>query len=78
VTLEGSPQSGIQSLEDAVDQFEHANKNTEVLVELVPSAVLTAVGSNANPAFESPAGTSVETTSVVLGRFQIPMTVAVK
>jgi hypothetical protein len=75
VTLEGSPQGGIGSLDDAIDQFEHANKSTELLVELIPSAVLTAVGSNANPAFESPAGASVATEWVVLGKFQVPMTV---
>ncbi len=75
VGLEGSPQGGIGSLEEAINQFERSGKNTEVLVELVPDAVLTAVGSNANPSFESPAGTSLATDRVVLGRFQIPMTV---
>ena len=75
VALEGSPLSGIASLDEAIDQFEHANKGTELLVELVPSAVLTAVGSNANPALDSPAGASVATEWVVLGKFQVPMTV---
>ena len=58
-----------------MDQFEHLGKNTEVLVTLVPAPVLQAVGGNANPAFESAAGTSFSTEWVVLGRFQIPMVV---
>jgi len=41
----------------------------------VPEAVLAAVGSNANPDIETPAGTTVPTQWVVLGKFQIPMTV---
>lgn len=65
----------VGSLDEAIDQFEHAGKNTEVMVELVPEAVLVAAGSNANPGFEAPAGTSFETPWVVLGRFQIPVTV---
>jgi SpoIVB peptidase S55 len=75
VMLEGSPPSGIASLDEGIDQFEHANKSTELLIELVPSAVLTAVGSNANPALESQAGASLATEWVVLGKFQVPMTV---
>lgn len=74
VALERSP-IGTGSLDEAIDQFENAGKNTEVMVELVPEAVLVAAGSNANPGFEAPAGTSFETPWVVLGRFQIPMTV---
>ncbi len=74
VQQEGTP-PGAGSLEQAIDQFEHQGKNTEVIAQLVPAAVLTAAGSNANPAFESPAGTSIPTGWVVLGRFQIPMTV---
>lgn len=74
VTLEGTP-SGTASLDELVDQFEHYGKNTDVLVQLVPEAVLTAVGSNANPAFESPAEAMIPSQWVVLGKFQIPMTV---
>jgi SpoIVB peptidase S55 len=74
VTLEGTP-SGTASLDELVDQFEHYGKNTEVLVQLVPEAVLTAVGSNANPGFESPAEAVIPSQWVVLGKFQIPMTV---
>ncbi len=74
VLQEGTPPAA-GSLEEAIDQFEHAAKKTEVTVELVPEAVLTAVGSNANPGFEVSAGASVPTDWVVLGRFQIPMTV---
>jgi hypothetical protein len=33
------------------------------------------VGGNANPGFQSQAGTSVATDAVVLGRFQIPIVV---
>ena len=75
LVLQESTPPGASTLEEAVSQFEHAGKNTEVLVELVPDAVLTAASSNANPGIESPAGTSVPTDWVVLGRFQIPMTV---
>jgi len=74
VGQEGTP-TGTASLEEAVAQFEDAGKNTEVLVELVPEAVLAAVGSNANPDVETPAGTTVPTQWVVLGKFQIPVTV---
>ena len=74
VAQEGTP-SGAASLEEAIAQFEEAGKNTEVLVELVPEAVLTAVGSNANPDIESPAGTTLPSQWVVLGKFQIPVTV---
>ncbi len=74
VATEGSPPT-VGSLDAAINQFEHSGKNTEVLVELVPEAVLIAAGNNANPAFETQAGTSVPTEYVVLGRFQIPMTV---
>jgi hypothetical protein len=74
VQQEGTP-LGTSSLKEAIDQFERQGKNTEVDVELVPEAVLTAVGSNANPGFESPAGVSIPAEWVVLGRFQIPMTV---
>ena len=72
---QGIPQGSAASLDEAVDQFEHLGKNTEVLVTLVPAPVLQAVGGNANPAFESSAGTSFSTEWVVLGRFQIPMMV---
>jgi hypothetical protein len=71
---QGTP-IGVASLEEAVAQFEDAGKNTDVLVELVPDAVLTAVGSNANPDVESPAGTVLPSQWVVLGKFQIPVTV---
>ena len=74
VGLEGTP-TGADSLDSAIDEFENDGKNTDVMIQLVPEAVLTAVGANANPSFESPAGTTVETDWVVLGRFQIPMTV---
>jgi len=74
VQQEGTP-LGAASLDEAIDDFEHTGKNTEILVELVPEGVLTAVGNNANPGFELPAGTSVPTPWVVLGKFQIPMTV---
>lgn len=74
VQLEGTPPVA-GSLNEAIDQFEHSGKNTELLVELVPEAVLTAAGSNANPGVESVAGTTIPTDWVVLGRFQIPMTV---
>jgi len=74
VGQEGTP-IGTASLEEAVAQFEDVGKNTEVLVELVPEAVLTAVGSNANPGVESPAGTVLPSQWVVLGKFQIPVTV---
>jgi hypothetical protein len=73
--LQGSPQGGAASLDDAVDQFEHFGKNTVVLVNLVPAPVLEALGVNANPSFESRAGTSFRTDRVVLGRFRIPMVV---
>jgi hypothetical protein len=75
VGLQRIPQGNAASLEDAVDQFEHSGKNTEVLVTLAPATVLQAVGGNANPAFEAAAGTSFSTDWVVLGRFQIPMVV---
>jgi hypothetical protein len=74
VALEGTP-SGAESLGSAIDQFENQGKNTDLIVQLVPEAVLTAVGANANPSFDSPAGTTVETDWVVLGKYQIPMTV---
>lgn len=74
ILQEGTP-LGTRSLEEAIDAFENAGKNTDVLVELVPEAVLTAAASNANPGFDVPAGTTVATNWVVLGRFQIPMTV---
>ena len=74
VGLEATP-SGAESLASAVDQFENDGKNTDVIVQLVPESVLTAVGANANPSFESPAGVTVETDWVVLGKYQIPMTV---
>jgi hypothetical protein len=74
VALEGTP-SGAESLNAAIDQFENQGKNTDLIVQLVPEAVLTAVGANANPSFDSPAGTTLETDWVVLGKFQIPMTV---
>ena len=74
VALEGTP-SGAESLDSAIDQFENQGKNTDLIVQLVPEAVLTAVGANANPSFESPAGTTLETDWVVLGKYQIPMTV---
>jgi hypothetical protein len=74
VGLEATP-SGAESLAQAVDQFENDGKNTDLIVQLVPESVLTAVGANANPSFESPAGVTVETDWVVLGKYQIPMTV---
>lgn len=74
VQQEGTP-LGTASLKEAIDDFENTGKNTEILVELVPEGVLTAVGNNANPGFELPAGTSVPTPWVVLGKFKIPMTV---
>lgn len=70
----GTPPT-VGSLDAEIDQFEHSGKNTEVLVELVPEPVLIAAGSNANPGFDTQAGTSIPTDWVVLGRFQIPMTV---
>jgi hypothetical protein len=66
---------GTASLAEAIDQFENEGKNTDLLVELVPEGVLTAVGNNANPGFELPAGTTEPTPWVVLGKFQIPVTV---
>jgi SpoIVB peptidase S55 len=74
VAAEPTP-SGAESLASAIEQFENEGKNTDLIVQLVPQAVLTAVGANANPSFESPAGTTVETDWVVLGKYQIPMTV---
>jgi SpoIVB peptidase S55 len=74
VAGESSP-NGASSLVSAIDDFENEDKNTDVIVQLVPESVLTAVGANANPSFESAAGTTVETGWVVLGKFQIPMTV---
>ncbi|HEV2281579.1 MAG TPA: SpoIVB peptidase S55 domain-containing protein [bacterium] len=74
VAAESTP-SGAESLESAVDQFENEGKNTDLIIQLVPEAVLTAVGANANPSFDSPAGTTLETDWVVLGKYQIPMTV---
>ena len=74
VAAESTP-SGAESLASAVDQFENEGKNTDLIIQLVPEAVLTAVGANANPSFESPAGTTLETDWVVLGKYQIPMTV---
>jgi SpoIVB peptidase S55 len=74
VAAESTP-SGAESLQSAIDQFENAGKNTDLIIQLVPEAVLTAVGANANPSFESPAGTTLETDWVVLGKYQIPMTV---
>ena len=70
----GTPPT-VGSLDAEIDQFEHSGKNTEVLVELVPEPVLIAAGSNANPGFDTQAGTSIPTDWVVLGRFQIPMMV---
>ena len=74
VALEGTP-TGAETLASAIDQLENQGKNTDLIVQLVPQAVLTAVGANANPSVDSPAGTTVETDWVVLGKFQIPMTV---
>lgn len=74
VLLQGTPPAS-RSLEEMVDEFENGSKNTDLIVELVPEAVLAAVTSNANPGIQAPAGTSVPTPWVVLGRFQIPMTV---
>jgi hypothetical protein len=74
VVLEGTP-TGAASLASVIDQFENQGKNTDLIVQLVPQTVLTAVGANANPSFDSPAGTTVETDWVVLGKYQIPMTV---
>lgn len=74
VALEGTP-SGAESLASAIDQFENQGKNTDLIIQLVPEAVLTAVGANANPSFDVPAGTTLETDWVVLGKYQIPMTV---
>jgi hypothetical protein len=74
MALQGTPPSA-GSLNDLIDEFEHGSKNTDLLVTLVPEATLTAINSNANPGIEAPAGTTVETPWVVLGRFQIPMTV---
>jgi len=75
VNQEGIPQGTAVSFGEAVDQFEHTGKNTEVLVTLLPASVLQAVGGNANPAFEPSTGASISTEWVVLGRFQIPMVV---
>jgi hypothetical protein len=74
VAAEANP-GGAESLASAVEQFEDEGKNTDVIVQLVPESVLKAVGANANPSFESLAGTAVETDWVVLGKYQIPMTV---
>ncbi len=74
VAAESTP-SGAESLASAIDQFETEGKNTDLIIQLVPESVLTAVGANANPSFESPAGTTLETDWVVLGKYQIPMTV---
>jgi SpoIVB peptidase S55 len=74
VAAESTP-SGAESLASAVDQFQNQGKNTDLIIQLVPESVLTAVGANANPSFESPAGTTLETDWVVLGKYQIPMTV---
>ena len=74
VAAESTP-SGAESLNSAIDQFENQGKNTDLIIQLVPESVLTAVGANANPSFESPAGTTLETDWVVLGKYQIPMTV---
>lgn len=74
VAAESTP-SGAESLASAIDQFENDGKNTDLIIQLVPESVLTAVGANANPSFESPAGTTLETDWVVLGKYQIPMTV---
>jgi len=74
VAAESTP-SGVESLASAVEQFESEDKNTDVMVQLVPESVLKAVGANANPSFESAAGTTVETDWVVLGKYQVPMTV---
>jgi len=74
VSQEGTP-LGTASLEEAIALFENAGKNTEILVQLVPAAVLTAVGSNANPGFDLAVGTTLPSPWVVLGKFQIPVTV---
>lgn len=74
VAAESSP-TGDDSLDSAIETFENEDKNTDVLVQLVPEAVLRAVGANANPSFESPAGVALATDWVVLGKYQIPMTV---
>ena len=55
VAAQGTP-SGAESLASAIDQFENQGKNTDLIIQLVPEAVLTAVGANANPSFDSPAG----------------------
>jgi len=73
--LQGSAPSGVGSLDEAVDQFERFGKNTDILFNLVPAPVLEAVGSNANPEFDAPAGAFLPTRWVVLGRFQIPVVV---
>ncbi len=75
VAQQGMPQGNAVSLADAVDQFEGFGKNTEVIVYLVPSPVLQAVGGNANPGTAASAGTLLSTDWVVLGRFQIPIVV---
>jgi hypothetical protein len=75
VAQQGMPQGTAKSLDEAVEQFQELGKNTDVLVDLLPAPVLQAVGGNANPGFEIPAGTFVPTDAVVLGRFQIPMVV---
>jgi SpoIVB peptidase S55 len=74
VAAESTP-NGAESLASAIEQFEGEDKNTDVMVQLVPESVLKAVGANANPSFESAAGTTIETDWVVLGKYQIPMTV---
>jgi hypothetical protein len=75
VAQQGMPQSTAVSLDDAVDQYEGFGKNTDVIVYLVPSPVLQAVGGNANPGSGSSAGTLLSTEWVVLGKFQIPIVV---
>lgn len=77
VAAEATP-SGAESLASTIAQFQNEGKNTDVIVQLVPESVLKAVGANANPSFESMAGTTVETDWVVLGKYQIPMTVVAK
>jgi len=74
VAAQGTP-GGAESLASAVEQFENEGKNTDVIVQLVPESVLTAVGANANPSFELLAGTAIATDWVVLGKYQIPMMV---
>jgi SpoIVB peptidase S55 len=74
VAGESTP-TGASSLASAIEEFQSEDKNTDVIVQLVPESVLKAVGANANPSFEQAAGTTIETDWVVLGKFQIPMTV---